>query len=199
MKNSFVFTLFGGDRFHIKGATPVNINDAKEFQYTFWHPSTTELGKKQMYVTPHRFADEALDLFYISLMVYCVDKRVSRIAQDDAWTRNFELYIPVKMEEKWNACKDTLTQALNFLTGDHWRLNFRRRVPLTDDEDHYRKCRYLYRNSTRRIDSDTFCMLSGGLDSFIGAINLLTEHKNPIFVGNYNGGKGVKIYGSSAI
>ena len=192
MKNSFVFTLFGDEHFHIEGATPVNINDAKEFQYTFWHPSTTELGKKQMYVTPHRFTDEALDLFYISLMVYCVDKRVSRVAQDDAWTRNFELYIPVKMEEKWNACKDTLTQALNFLTGDHWTLHFRSRTPLTRDEERYLKGRKHFRHSTKRVDTDTFCMLSGGLDSFVGAINLLCEGKKPIFVSHYGGGKGVK-------
>ena len=37
-------------------------------------------------------------------------------------------------------------------------------------------------------------MLSGGLDSFIGAINLLKEGKNPIFVSHYGGGKGVKLY-----
>ena len=37
-------------------------------------------------------------------------------------------------------------------------------------------------------------MLSGGLDSFIGAINLLKDGKSPIFVSHYGGGKGVKIY-----
>ncbi len=35
-------------------------------------------------------------------------------------------------------------------------------------------------------------MLSGGLDSFIGAIDLLNQKKNPIFVGIYSGGKGVQ-------
>ena len=35
-------------------------------------------------------------------------------------------------------------------------------------------------------------MLSGGLDSFIGAIDLLTHSRNIGFIGHYGGGKGVK-------
>lgn len=42
-------------------------------------------------------------------------------------------------------------------------------------------------------------MLSGGLDSFIGASDLLSDKKRPIFVGNYNGGKGVSIYQDKVI
>lgn len=42
-------------------------------------------------------------------------------------------------------------------------------------------------------------MLSGGLDSFIGAIDLLSSNVNPIFVGNYNGGKGVSVYQNRVI
>lgn len=193
MKSSFVFTLSEFDDYHVNGSTMVNINDASEFQYTFWNP-TTGFGKKQLYITPKRFTDEALDLFYISLMVYCVDKRVSREVQDDAWTRNLEIYIPVLQIEKWESCKDTLTKALDFLTGDHWTLHFRSRVGLTADEDSYRKGKWRFRRSTRRIDTDTFCMLSGGLDSFIGAINLLSDGKKPMFVSHYGGGKGVKSY-----
>lgn len=139
MKTSFVFTLSEYDGFRVDGATTVNINDVSEFQYTFWSPTTCSLGKKQLYITPTRFTDEALDLFYISLMVYCVDKRVSRKEQDDSWTRSLEMYVPVLQLEKWESCKDTLTKALCFLTGDHWTLHFRSRVGLTADEDSYRK------------------------------------------------------------
>lgn len=193
MKSIFVFTLSEQDGFHVEGSTTVNINDASEFQYTFWNPKTG-FGKKQLYMTPNRFTDEALDLFLFSLMVYCVDKRVSRKEQVDAWTRNLELYIPVRQKEKWESCKETITKALDFLTGDHWVLHFRSRIALTADEDSYRKGRWRFRRSTRIIDTDTFCMLSGGLDSFIGAINLLCEGNKPIFVSHYGGGKGVKSY-----
>jgi hypothetical protein len=37
-------------------------------------------------------------------------------------------------------------------------------------------------------------MLSGGLDSFIGAIDILNKEKDVWFVGHYGGGKGVKPY-----
>ena len=193
MKERFVFTLSDYDSFRVEGSKVVNINDASVFQYTFWNP-TVGLGKKQMYSTPKQFTDEALDLLYLSLMVFCVDRSVSREKQDDAWTRDLELYIPVKAHQKWELCKPVLTKALNFLTGDHWTIHFRERITITDDENNYRKGRWRYRRSIRRIDTDVFCMLSGGLDSFIGAINLLKDGKKPIFVSHYGGGKGVKIY-----
>lgn len=198
MKTSYVFTLSESDSYQVDGSIRININDKSEFQYTFWHPKT-DLRKKQMYITPRRFTDEALDLFYISLMVYCVDKRVIRDDQDDAWTRDLELYIPVMSYEKWERSKLILTNALNFLTGDHWTIHFRRRFTLTEDEDKYLKGRWRYRRSVKRINTDVFCMLSGGLDSFIGAINLLKEHKSPIFVSHYGGGKGVKKYQDNVV
>ena len=193
MKESFVFILSENDSFQVDGSRRVNINDPVAFKYTFWNPAAG-LGKKQMYLTPRPFSDEALDLLYISLMVFCVDRSISRDKQEDAWTRNLELYIPVKAFEKWEHCKTILINALNFLTGDHWTIHFRERTTITDDEDKYRNGRWRFRRSVKRIDADVFCMLSGGLDSFIGAINLLKDGKSPIFVSHYGGGKGVKKY-----
>jgi len=43
------------------------------------------------------------------------------------------------------------------------------------------------------------CMLSGGLDSFIGAIDILNEEKDVWFVGHYGGGKGVILYQNNLI
>lgn len=192
MKNSFVFTLSADDKYQIAGTTTVNLNNSSLFQYTFWSPRIG--GKKQMYKTPHRFTNVALDLLYISLMVFYVDRKVCRANQSDVWTRELELYIPVLELTKWESSKQTLTDALNFLTGDHWTLHFRKREYLTKHEAGYIQGRHRYRRSVKKIDSDIFCMLSGGLDSFIGAINLLKDNKNPIFVSHYGGGKGVKKY-----
>lgn len=198
MKESFVFTLSEYDSFQVDGSRKININDPKAFQYTFWNPNTG-CGKKHMYVTPQRLTDEAMDLFYISLMVFCVDRSVSRKKQEDVWTRDLELHIPVKAYEKWIHCKSILINALNLLTGDHWTIHFRKRMAITDDEGKYIKGRWRYRRSVRKIDSDIFCMLSGGLDSFIGAINLLEDGEKPIFVSHYGGGKGVKKYQDKVI
>ena len=193
MRNSFVFTLSDNDRFTINKAYHVNINNPSQIRYTFWHPRVGE-GKKQMYYTPRAFSDEAIDLLYLSLAVFYVDKKVKRAMQSDAWTRYFEVYLPVKAYQKWETCKQMITDALNFLTGDHWLLHFRERTALSEEESRYKNGRYKFRQSVKRINSDTFCMLSGGLDSYIGAINLLCQGKSPVFVGNYNGGKGVKQY-----
>ncbi len=193
MNSRFVFKLSDSDQFLVEGAKEVNLNDAHEMYYTFWHPNVG-IGKKQMYMTPSVFRDEALDLLYISLMVFYVDRKVQRSIQDDAWTRNIEIYIPVVAYNTWKVNSKILADALSFLTGDHWKLHFRQRVGLSASESGYRKARHYFRRSVKKMDTETFCMLSGGLDSFIGAINLLQSGKKPIFVGNYNGGKGVKKY-----
>ena len=107
--------------------------------------------------------------------------------------------MPVKAYKKWEYSKPILINALNFLTGDHWTIHFRERANITEDENKYRKGKWRYRRSVKRIDTDVFCMLSGGLDSFIGAINLLKDGKSPIFVSHYGGGKGVKKYQDKVI
>lgn len=193
MKDSFVFTLSEHDNFQVVGARYVNINDPHAFHYTFWNPSVG-FGRKQMYTTLQCFTDEALDLLYISLMVFCADRSIRRDMQVDAWTRNIELYIPVKAFEKWEYSKSILVKMLNFLTGDHWTIHFRERTELTEEEDKYIKGRFRFRRSITKIDTDVFCMLSGGLDSFIGALNLLSDGITPIFISHYGGGKGVKLY-----
>lgn len=196
MTYKYVCKLWKGDTYQLEGADVVNLNDSQQYCYTFWHPKG---GKKHLYTIPRDFRREALDMLYISMMVFYADRKIRRSVQDDAWTRHIELHLPVLCLQKWDDNKETLTRALNFLTGDKWTLQFRNRSALTDEESHYKRAKHFYRNSVNSIDTDTFCMLSGGLDSFIGAINLLTMGKRPIFVGNYNGGKGVSIYQNQVI
>lgn len=107
--------------------------------------------------------------------------------------------MPVFNVESWNANAGLLKRMLDFLTGDDWMFRFRDRICITDDEDKYKRCKFYFRRSTKKIDTDIFCMLSGGLDSFIGAIDLLSSDTKPIFVGNYNGGKGVSVYQNRVI
>lgn len=63
MRNCFVFTLSDKDSYRIANSATVNINDSSFFRYTFWKPRVG--GKKQTYITPCRFSNDALDLFYI--------------------------------------------------------------------------------------------------------------------------------------
>lgn len=184
----FVCKLYDSDSFDINGAEVVNLNDNHLYNYTFWNKS------RKLYRIPNCFTNEALDLFYLSLMVFYADRKIQRNNQADRWTRDIEIYMPVFSVQKWTNNAHILKAALDFLTGDNWTIHFRERYCLTDDEIKYKNGRYRYRNSIKKVDADAFCMLSGGLDSFIGAIDLLSEGNKPIFVGNYNGGKGVSIY-----
>ncbi len=196
MTQSFVFKLWENDPFIVEGASVINLNDPKQHIYTFWHPKG---GKRHLYATPRPFRDEALDLLYLSMMVYYADRKVRRSTQADAWTRHFALYLPVLAIDKWNHIKDLLTKALEFLTGDKWSLYFRHRVARTNQEVNYSQSRYHFRHSIHWLDTNVISLLSGGLDSFIGAIDLLSCQELPLFISNYNGGKGVSIYQNQVI
>ncbi len=194
MTTKFVCKLNDLDEFSLPDYKIVNLNDSSQFHYTIWNRN-----KQMLYSLPHFFQKEALDLFYISLMVFYVDRTVSRKNQNDSWTRHFFVCMPVLMKGKWDLNKTLLEKALNFLTGDIWSFDFRNRPYDTESENLIKRGRSRFRNSIKKIDTNTFCMLSGGLDSFIGAINLLTNGVKPIFVGNYNGGKGVSVYQNKVI
>lgn len=193
----FICKLTSSDPFSKEGYLDVDISNSNVFRYTLWHNKIR--GKKQLLTIPHFFQPEALDLFYISLMVFYVDCKVSRNKMPDRWTRNFSIEMPVFQKNAWDSNREILEKALNFLTGDHWHFSFRERTYLIQGESNFKENLRHFRRSINKAETDTFCMLSGGLDSFIGAINLLREGKHPIFVGNYNGGKGVSVYQNKVI
>lgn len=192
----FICKLTSSDQFTKEGYSDVDISNSDVFRYTLWH---NKGGKKQLLTISRFFQYEALDLFYISLMVFYADCKVSRNKMPDRWTRNFMIEMPVFKKDAWDSIREILEKALNFLTGDHWHFSFRERSYLLKGESNFKEDLLSFCSSINKTETDTFCMLSGGLDSFIGAINLLHEGKHPIFVGNYNGGKGVSVYQNKVI
>lgn len=190
MISVFNCRLNDGDTFHVAGADLVPLHTKEKYSYTLWSRKKGHLN-----MIPQFFMYEAIDLFYISLMVFYADRKVLRRKQPDAWTRSIEVYMPVLCVEKWNANKQLLENTLDFLTGDYWYFKFRERT-LNEDESLRRD---VLNRSKEKLTATEFCMLSGGLDSFIGAINLLADDHRPVFVGNYNGGKGVSVYQKKVI
>ena len=69
-------------------------------------------------------------------------------------------------------------ETLKFLTGDHWRLFFRAR------HQHYTNLIARPRTLVRPPLS-SICLFSGGLDSFVGAVDLLAAGQTPLFVSHY--------------
>jgi len=167
----------------------VDMFSKKQYHYTFW-----DKNKRRLYQGGH-FSKSAIDLLYISLMVYYADRRVIRREENDAWTRNIKLYIPVLELEKWNENKVLLGKMLSFLSGDVWNLEFRKRELNSKEEKSIKGID----RTKKKHQPIAICMLSGGLDSFIGAIDILSEEKDIWFVGHYGGGKGVIQYQKNVI
>lgn len=167
----------------------VDMSSKNQYHYTFW-----DKNKRQLYQCG-QFPNAAIDLLYISLMVYYADRKVQRKEQDDAWTRKIKLYIPVLEIEAWNENKSLLEKMLSYLSGDIWNFEFRKRE-LNNKEVIANKG---INRQKKKHEPKAICMLSGGLDSFIGAIDILTNEKDIWFVGHYGGGKGVIEYQKNII
>jgi hypothetical protein len=96
----------------------------------------------------------------------------------DAWTREIEVCIPVSDPAVWENSKSLLRTILNFLTGDKWDLQFRER-PVG------RSQLAVPTENLRTANPDCVCLFSGGLDSFIGAIDLFSAGESPLLVSHY--------------
>lgn len=124
-------------------------------------------------------SEAAFDLAFVATAVMGTDTRVSRASHSqDGWTRELHLYLPVSDVALWSGQGPALSRMLNFLTGDRWQFTFRprpakyRKIVGPPDE--------LNMNPYSCVS-----LLSGGLDSFIGAIDLLDAKERPLFVSHY--------------
>lgn len=124
-------------------------------------------------------SEAAADLAVLAATITAADTRISRAADaQDGWTREIDLYLPVEDPARWTALASLLARTLKFLTGDHWRLFFRVR-----DTKH--KILIQKPPSPVRALFTSVCLFSGGLDSFIGAVDLFAAAKRPILVSHY--------------
>lgn len=165
----------------------VDLWNKSQYSCTFWNTDVLQ----SYYRLPYFFSDEALDLFYISNLVFFADRIISRISFPDGWTRIIHLSMPVLSYEKWLSVKALLETTLSFLSGDYWKIDFRKR-PYNEIESESR--RKWQKKKSVKLSSDSICMLSGGLDSFIGAIDLLERKDRPLFVSHYGGGSATHTY-----
>lgn len=123
----------------------------------------------------------AMDLLIIASTAFAADTRVRRYATaQDSWTRQFKLLLPVSNVSLWDNHKPLLISILQFLTGDFWDFEFRERV-----ESAAEISPIPVRTGTGlSYETDTVCLFSGGLDSFIGAFDLLRAGIRPLLVGH---------------
>lgn len=115
----------------------------------------------------------AWDLLSLSLGVVAADQACSRSASPDGWTREIDLSVALVDPDGWRDHLPALEGALRFLTGDIWHISVRPGGgrPLE------RK-----RGPRRVVDGDCACLLSGGVDSLVGAIDAVTAGRRPVLV-----------------
>jgi len=123
-------------------------------------------------------SETAVDLSILSAIITAADTRISRATESqDSWTREIDLYLPVKDAALFEPHTAFISQILAFLTGDRWRIFVRPRP---------KEYANLVEKKQLAVASfDSVCLFSGGLDSFIGAIDLLDARRNPLFISHY--------------
>lgn len=126
---------------------------------------------KKLGIFPHV---KEFDFVTIALSVAAIDNAMLRQKSVDGWTRNIHARISLSDPAPWNLQRDSLQKAFHFLTGDYWFFDFTAGgwTPLECPNN----------SSVALLDADCICLLSGGLDSFIGAIDLQAQNKIPLFV-----------------
>jgi hypothetical protein len=148
-------------------------------------------GKRVGYIAPSLIknvlkaginpTEEVWDFTTIALSVIAADFSLLRKKSADGWTREIELTIHLNDVQKWNLVKEKLEKTLRFLTGDFWFLTFKDRgesVPSGKNVVQY--------------DCDCVSLLSGGLDSLTGGIDLISDGHKPLFVSQTVRGDGEK-------
>jgi 7-cyano-7-deazaguanine synthase in queuosine biosynthesis len=115
-------------------------------------------------------APRAWDLLSIALAAVAADLAGHRDKSPDGWTREFGLTVAVIDPAFWNGQADVIVRLLSYLTTDRWMIRFVAlghmpkppRVPVRPSEE-------------------CVALLSGGLDSLIGVIDLAAAGKK-VFV-----------------
>jgi hypothetical protein len=132
-------------------------------------------------IAPSRAAS---DLLCAAIAAYTGDLRAARIEAYDQWTRDLVLHLAVHNLTGWNEGSAILAQLLSFLTGDHWVVTVRQTtahlLPFTSSRT----------KGSGQYEGRFVCLFSGGLDSFIGAADLLATEGHGVLVGHHSAGNG---------
>lgn len=140
----------------------------------------------------------AIDFLSIALSVIAADTFVNRETWSaNGWAREISLDIPLYRPDVWKTVASDLERALNFLSGDRWALSFRNQgfEPPTKEA----VLRH-YRSHIAIGTADCTCLFSGGLDSLIGARNLVEDERTPVLVSHaYRGDQSYQRYLASRL
>ena len=116
-------------------------------------------------------ASRAWDFLSIALSVIAADTGVSRSNSPDGWTRELDVTVAVADPAFWTARSEVLLGAVRFLTTDIWTMRFVEGGILPVPP----------KNLSMPVE-DSVTLLSGGLDSLVGLIDLTNREKLKSYV-----------------
>ena len=115
------------------------------------------------------------DLLLLAMAITSADRCIERKYADDSWQREITIHLPVSAPDIWENTRNILENALAFLSGDKWHFQFRNTLINIKAQENLSKL-------------NDICLFSGGADSLVGAIDLLSNGESITFVGHYGGG-----------
>lgn len=110
------------------------------------------------------------DFVQFCLSVCAADLSCLRSTSADGWTRTIELTVALHEPLLWESWKGHAEKMLKILTGDYWTLHFVVGGVAPPN------------GRPQPLAHDCISLLSGGLDSLIGGIDLVTTGRRPAFV-----------------
>lgn len=117
-----------------------------------------------------RPSPQAWDFVQLCLAVCAADLASLRQSSADGWTRTINLTVGLYEPLRWSPWKSLVENMLKVLTGDYWTVNFAEGGAPPPD------------GKVKAHDRDCVSLLSGGLDSLIGGIDIVSQGRKPMFV-----------------
>jgi 7-cyano-7-deazaguanine synthase in queuosine biosynthesis len=122
---------------------------------------------------PDRLSDLHMDWMEILGFLFAADLVCERGAGDVQWARDIELWIPVRDPEFWEPRRPLIERIWGDLTNDGLRMHFEQEddpapPPRQSREPH--------------PPHDCVALLSGGQDSYVGALELVAQGRRPLLV-----------------
>lgn len=127
------------------------------------------------------FTAPMLELMTAATAAYTADVRVPRAPAYDGWTRDLHLHLGVANASRWTQARETLQKLLAFLTGDHWTVSVTQTGELPQPQMPTPR-------EVVEVTPEKVALFSGGLDSFVGALDLLADGTSTVLCGHYGRG-----------
>jgi hypothetical protein len=122
---------------------------------------------------PRQLSDRELDWLEVAGYLLAVDMACARGDGDLAWSRDITAHLPVRDPVFWQTHATTLQEIFGDFTSDRLQLRFE-----TDPQPNPAP-----RQRRRPFpDHDCIALVSGGVDSFVGAVGLVADGRRPLAV-----------------